>query len=371
MAGSPALFWIMSCLDNIIGISRTDHICFTESFSAEARKSTSGLYMDELEGFPRLDAFKKVADSGMVTLEEVLTKARDNAIVDFKEQLVKEVSSRYTSRAQAYIGAVGEKGYTGVLNITDTIAGVVLDMECYKGAVVTVEGIKPCFNNDGTISITVYRAIKNGSIYSKVEEVATFEANTTITNPAEQAITPIELAATDDYGTAYSYLFMYTKGNLQPRNNKNTCGCGSKEKALHTYLYPSGVSGSDVNSIALSSKTNTLNGLLLIVKAQCTGGNYICENYNENSNIKIVMDATIRKKAVSNAIIGLLTSPLVSYYTDARREQMSHTVHILNSKFKSDVAWIAENMNLSTNACFECNYGNSGTGGISTETIYM
>ena len=362
VAGSPTLFFVMNeCFKNIIGISKTNNPCFTDKFSDAAKISTSGLYLDEVKGFPSLKVFDELATHDVKTLEGLLTTAIDSGISDFKELLLEEMSKRYVSKSHAYDDTVGQKSSTLILNIQHPFAGLVLDMKDYKGATIDVTAVKPFFNYDGEVIVTVYKSLKSGTKYEIIDTVTEFTLNALVTNPQFQEIEKLTLVATDNYSSTFSYLFVYSTENAQPRNNTNSCGCGGKEAILHKYLYPRGIVGNSVDNFLLTDVSNYINGLLLKVKAQCTGGDFICQNYDNNQFIKTAIDYQIWRKAGYNAITQILHSSLVSRIQMTDREGLALAANKLNAKFIKNVAWIAENMDLSNNDCFSCNV--SGTGG--------
>lgn len=362
----------MNCFTNIIGITDTTDPCFDDIFSDDARKSDSGKYMDQIEEFPSLDVFKNVASSERKTLEGLLTKSRENGIQYFQEEVYRQLGIRYQSKSVSYIGNVGQDQYTGIVNIAFPLGGCVLDMQGYKGAVVKVTAITPYFNFDGILAITVYRCINNGIRYINLEQIAQFNVNTSIASPAQQTIAPLSLETTDETGTRYSYLFMYSTNQGLPRNNAASCGCGGKETVMHQYFYPYGIVGVDSDNLLLSNRYDKVNGLVMQVEARCTGGDFMCENYYSDQYVREAMVWAILRKSVANAIVAMLNSDLINRYTMAKREQMGYVVNILNSKFKSGVSWIAENMDLSNNDCFICNPGgNDGSFSTTVGGIYM
>lgn len=350
----------MECLNNIIGISRTENPCFTDDFSAEAEKSTSGLYLDELEGFPSLNTFKNIAAHDQTTLQKVLEKAREDAVLHFTEELYRNLGTMYTVKSDAYVGHVGNSQYNSTLNISHAQAGLVLDMQRIAGAEVTLTGIKPFFNYTGTVTVKLYKAYNTGVQYQIVEELAEYTLNTHVSAPQLQEVTNISLPTTDEAGKPYSYILLYEMGAGQPRDNKNTCGCGEKENIMHQYLRPYGVMGTDADNLMISNRTDKINGLQVQVQAICTGGDFVCQNYYSNPMVKKAIEYQIWRKAGANAIVRIITTDLINYITLAKREQLGHTVNILNSIFKKNMLWVAENINVYNNDCFSCNHGGSG-----------
>lgn len=349
----------MDCLKNIIGITNTIDDCFSSDFNAESKKSDSGKYMDQLEEFPSLDVFKNVAAAERTTLEKYLLQARENGIQYFKEALYKEMGARYVVKAQSYIGLVGKKESMSTISFGFQYAGLVYEMKRYQGAEVVVKNVLARFQGSGSLPVSVYQCINNGVSYKDLTKIGEFTID--ISNSTTlQAITPITLPATDEIGNAYTYLFIYQTPGITALDNKASCGCGNKETVLNNYLTPYGISGDAVTNMLTSNRTDVVNGLLLDIDARCTGGDFICDNYNSNVYIREAITWAILRKSVANAIVALLASDLISRYTMTKREPMAHAVNILNSKFKTSVSWIAENIDVSNNDCFACDPGGNG-----------
>ncbi len=353
---------MQDCFDNIIGISKTSCACYTSEFDNDAQKSNSGLFMDQLEQSPSLEAITGSRECGS-TLQEVMTQARTNAIADFKRALYQELGTRYTVRQQTYEGAIGQVVGNGYLSGSYAYAGVALEMQPTRGATVKINGIQPLFNYDGTLDVTVYKAVSTGNSYMVLGAVRMITLNTQINNPSVQApATELILDTTDDTGKPLVYLFIYQPASgQQPKNNNTSCGCGNKEKIMQEYVRPYGINSMLPTSFPLSNRTDKLNGLLLYVEARCGTGTFLCENYNRDEFVRESMNWAILYRSVANSISGLLNSTLVSRYTLANREQMQYNVNVLGGKFQKSVAWLGEHMDMSRNDCYVCTPGITGT----------
>lgn len=363
---------IMECLNEIVGITRTQSACFTGDFNAAASRSNSGLYIDEVEGFLNLSVFKGVAAGEQKSIQDLLTDARADGIKQFKEVLYSQLGVRYSVKSASYNDYAGQVSGIGTVNPTFPLAATVLEMKQYSGASVLIEGVLPQFNFTGTLDVTVYRGINNGSRYQIINTVKSFTINTDAAQPAFQALTGLELAATDETGKAYSYLFVYQLSNGQaPKDNLSSCGCGGKENNMKQYFTVFGVSGPSVNEMNISERKNLLYGLLFKVKARCTGGDFLCQNYYDNEFIREAVNWAILRKSAATAMTRILTSPLINRYTMVNRETIATTINILNSKFNKSVTWIAENLDMSNNDCFTCHPGSDGAFQITKDSIYL
>ena len=76
------------CFSNIIGFSRKEDSCVDESWLDSYAESESGLYIDELPGFPQ----RFVASlGGNYDIWEKMNNAMENAITTFKMDVVSEI----------------------------------------------------------------------------------------------------------------------------------------------------------------------------------------------------------------------------------------------------------------------------------------
>ena len=67
---------VPTCFENIIGYSRREDSCVDEAWDENFATSDSGLYVDELPGFPQ----RFVASLGVIDIWDKMNNSMENAI---------------------------------------------------------------------------------------------------------------------------------------------------------------------------------------------------------------------------------------------------------------------------------------------------
>lgn len=344
----------MDCLDNIIGISRSDCPCIQSDLPPGHNISTSGLFMDELAESPiKLSAIKSIADCGR-SMGKILTDSRLQAIAELKREVYKQLNGRFKQRYKGYTGNAGSSTFTNNLNISSDYAGVLISSKNVKGSSFTLRNIYTFFNATATFQLFVYRGYQGDNT---IELVGQFTVNTTAGGDHSNPITPEqEYYLSDDSGKVINYYFLYQLQGQLPKDNVTSCGCGNTEVDMKQFITVQGITGNDLNAIIGFGKSNRINGLMLNITANCGNEGIICSAM-DNPEINAAVAHSIQKKAVEFLIKAILNSDIISRDNLAKREQMAHNSYGLAKRFTNDVQWIAENMTLDNNDCYVCNPG--------------
>lgn len=344
-----------NCFDNIVGFTQSDTECFTPDLPV----STSGLYMDELpESSGILKMVKGTADCPKV--EPLFNGARLSAISAFKEKLFVELGTRFTVRNAPFSGFIGQMGHASTINTTSNFIGATYEMKPYKGGVFTVRKVAVAINQTQAVTVTVYKAYVINNSYEIQSTVATIAVNAVANQVTTKTLdTPLELPMYDDSAHVVHYLFLVDRtAGFLPLDNKASCGCASQQIA-EKWVLNGGIEGNDVNNLPTSSlKTGTqapVYGILVDAELKCADLGFVCDAYNSNPFIRKAMEYAIQYEAVANLLSGILHSDAVNRFALTKREQMATDAAILHNKFKSRIAWIAENIDLGANTCFVCN----------------
>lgn len=343
----------MTCLDNVIGITRTPCACLADSLPLNYTESESGLYIDELPEAPiNLKAVKSISDCGK-DLPFILTNARTQAIAEFRRELFKLMQERFKQRSVPYVGLVGSLAYSNVLPITDAYAGIVLDCKNFRGANITINKIHTAMDATAAFDVVVYR-VSSGSDASTI--VVTLPITSLAGGIKENILSaPLQLPLTDETGNYLQYYLVYNRVGFQPKNNLTSCGCGMKENDLFQFVTAKGVTGPNTSNLKYMPRANESMGLILDVDARCGNDDIICRAYQTNEFIKVAIEYSILRKAVEILNWAILQSDEVNRYTMTKREQMSFNAMRLAKKFTNDIQWIAENIDISENDCYICN----------------
>ena len=334
----------MECLNNVIGITRTGCNCFTEDFNEAAAISQSGLYIDELPEFPLKLSTLKSGNGLCESLQSKMENARTRAIQFFKEELFKQLALKYSQTVKPYNGLIGNYQWQNSNPVSQSFAGIYLHAKQMGGAVMTLTQIDTFFVQAASFNILVYG---NDILLDTIPVVS--NANNKAINILPTAL---EYPLTDVSGNPYEYKFVYSTSGLTPKDTKMSCGCGGKEFELDKFFTKSGISFNNINQV---SKSAFSYGINLKVTIRCGTDDIICDAYENNEFVRQVIPASIQRKAVEFLIIDLLASRVIDRDTMINRDVMSVNGVKLHNKFKNDVQWVAENINLNGNGCFSCN----------------
>jgi hypothetical protein len=344
----------MDCLENIIGISRSDCPCIQADLPIGHNVSNSGLYMDELAESPfKLSTIKAIADCGR-NMGKILTDSRTQAIAELKREVYKQLNGRFKQRFKGYSGNAGSSTFTNNLNIGTNYAGVVISSKNIKGSSFTLRNIYTFFNATANFPVFVYRGYQ---VDNNVELLEQFTVNSTAGADHSNPITPErEYYLSDGTGKSINYYFLYELQGQQPKDNVTSCGCGNTEVDMKQFLTVQGITGNDLTALSSFGRTNHINGLMLNITANCGNEGIICSALS-NPETYAMIAHSIQKKAVEFLIKAVLNSDTISRDNLAKREQMAHNSYGLAKRFLNDVQWIAENMTIEDNDCYVCNPG--------------
>lgn len=334
----------MECLDTVIGITRSECDCFTTDFDANANLSDSGLYMDELAECPLKLSTIKAGTQLCEQLQDKMTKARSAAIVFFKEELFKQLATKYSQSAEPYAGLIGGSSFTKNLPPATSFAGILLQPKAMIGATLKIRQIDTYFAQSAGFDVLIYM---NDMLIDTVPVTSIADSK------KSNVVSPVlEYPLTDANGSPYTFKIVYATSGLIPKDNTISCGCGGRESTLDKFMTRKGISFNTVTTFNTSAFTYGLN---LVVDVRCGTDDIICNAYNNDEFIRAVIPASIQRKSVEFLIADLLASKIIDRETMANREVMGVNAAKLHNKFKNDVQWVAERINLTGNGCFACN----------------
>jgi hypothetical protein len=355
---------MQNCFDKIIGFTKTDCACFAGSGLEDYKDSNSGLFMDELEETSQiLSAVKGTADCGK-SMGDAFRTARDNAIIDFNEQILMELGTRYTVRQMPYFGLLGQRAYSAPLALASSFIGTVYEMRPLKGAIMTVKKVSIALNQSIPVILKVYKAYIIGQEYQLQEEVIATITGNSVANQLVDLVLPepLRLPFTDDSSHFIQYLFIIDRSaGFQPMDTKGSCGCDGQKRA-DSWLIAGSIEGDDIDHLRTATlrtgKTAYSNGIVLDVDIKCSDTGFVCENYFGNPFLKTAIDHAVLYQAASNLLQNILRSNAINRFALTKREQMATDAAILHNRFKSRVKWISENIDMKGNTCYVCNQVN-------------
>ena len=353
------------CLENIIGLSRTECECLTDQLPtgsdeiSDYNVSNSGIFMDELPGF-NINVASGADDCATGGIWDRMNRARSNAILDYKTQLLACIGKNYKPKINNFNGLLGEPTFKGTSSFSVAYAGMKITPVHVKGGFIYVKRIGVIVNQTTNVNVKIY---SNKDGYTEL-------FSSTISVNADQITygtltTPLELPMWDDNGLDIRYfVLMELNGTFQPKKNKASCGCGNRknEQPYLGWLSINGVSGSDLNDVTNFQTNDKLNGIVLDVDVKCKTSEVICSSQYpmdfENDPNALSTAYAIRYRANAIVYADLLGSDNINRFTMMNRDDMARSVGEWNEKFMSWVDYVCQNTNnLNENDCWVCKEG--------------
>ena len=358
------------CLSHAIGLSRTNCECFDSDKPLRFNESDSGLYLDELEGLT-LNMIDSINDCEAGSLWDIMDKARENAIITFKADLMAASSMDYKPKRQPFSGIIGDAKTKTNLSLTSTKAGTRIYCANIISGVMKLKRIGLLMSGAGTYTINVYNDYSTTPIATYTNVITTtVNTLTWYTIP-----TPLELPMNHEYGYNPNYYIIYEMvGSIQPKDVKASCGCNSsmykyyfdiknplfksyEKERWSEFIMISGVSGNDISIRDEWGTEQYLNGMLLDAEFYCKTTDLICkQNFNYEANSLALATAyALRYRAGAYVIDSILSSGQINRFTMMEREQLYGKKNSYTSEYFKRISYISQEMNYNANDCLVCN----------------
>lgn len=339
----------MECLDNIIGISRTECECQEAEISASDQISTSGIFLDEVEGGLNMTAVKKIDCQSFVDkAKQSIKRAKDM----FIEQIIAAYKSTDTRRAYSdFKGRIGKINHLSTISRIQQFAGLKLQTHAIRGAKLVVKQIGMIISQEGDVEVQIYSS--SGSDMTLVDTVTV----PTIANmrSVKTLDKPLELPFVDNDGQHLEYYLIYdTVQYGKPRDHKAGCNCGRMDHILKSYLNAGGVDVNDIDLLPEGKMSPYANGFYLDAEISCSNKSMVC-NILKLDESNTVAHA-IAYKAQELLIEDLLSSPNINRFTMMSKEHLYGTRNHFRKEFEDRVLWLSQTNSLKdVSDCLVCN----------------
>lgn len=295
----------MTCLENIVGLSRKDCECFDDPRPGDWDTSKSGLFLDELPGLEQQN-ISASTDCGEGSVWDIMTRALENGTLRFRTDLLSAIKQRYKDRFQPFNGTIGMAVFNGTTPSLDVMHGIRLESNCLKGSCFILKEICAYFDTTttGLIEVNIYRSGIETPLHTfTIDSEADVKKSNVLPNPIEL---PLWIDGVDEF----NYHIVYDlPGGVKPLNTKlYSCTCKRKNSKWSAWITADGVRGPSFTSTAaldtLSSQTYTY-GLNLVSEIKCKKGAIICEDNEEFDfqNDEIALQIAYAIQAISGALL--------------------------------------------------------------------
>jgi hypothetical protein len=350
----------LKCLENIIGLSRTECACFDTGKPSDAEITKSGLYLDELQGLD-LNLIGSDIECGEGNVWEKMEKAIEISKNTFRTDILAAITEFASARRKPFNGKIGEVRKRTVLMAANNFIGEIIQGCNIKGAEFTLRGISTHMDTTTTFDIYIYNNIQDDPILQIPNIEATANMVTpNILTPNENLTFPLYTEECD----SLEYYIVYVPSGFNPYDNKVSCGC-SRKQPWEQWFDVQGISGDDISTIELREnlpRNEFANGLILDLVINCNTQNLICGGENEdldyeNDPVSRVTAKAIQYKAGEVLINYILSSGNINRSKMMSKEALYGKRNHYASEYGSRINWLSENIDIKGNDCLGSNDG--------------
>lgn len=336
------------CLDDIIGLSRSECECF----DVPTNISLSGLYMDEIDGLD-LNSINGAADCAQGSLFDLMRKAREQAIIGFKTDYTTTISNKWKMGRANFKGQIGNDKFSAAYTIGN-VAGHRYVMAPIKNGVFKISRLGVLFNNTGTVNISIYSNLQDSALYT-YNNVPTVAGKLTWYS----LDAAIELPMYDAGKDYVEYFIVYDNPGFNPKANGFRCcsttlsfSCSNpafknvNNDARFNYANwceVTGVNGADIDTIrdATPSFNNNAMGLVVDGELRCNMRAIACNDLDfENGVIPKVIAYAVWYRACAYLAEAILSTGQLSRYTMLDRERLYGKRNEYRKAYNDRLDWL-------------------------------
>jgi len=354
------------CLNNIIGLTKKDCDCIDNSMVTDPvdqypadwyKLSTSGYYIDRLEGIVSIDAMKDVVNCQ--EFAEFVKDIIDDSIRDTAKDISASINERYKKKETNFVGFIGTRTANKTLNLDGNYAGMKLNIVERTGAVIVIKGIGLFLDTTSVFNVLVYRRYTETDIIELVDTIegVNSTANAYTSNLLEE---PLLLPMEIENEGEIEYLFLYEMNGMQPRNNDAHCGqCGRKERDLKKLIYSyGGVKGDDIDEMGGWSTSDYNHGIVLDAEIRCNAEAIICTMFNASPEWSSYVAQAVLYKSAWKIHKAILSSNNITNEIMTNRETVEANMEEFDSEYLTRITYLSQNVDLSLNGCYVCGNDN-------------
>jgi hypothetical protein len=349
---------MMQCLTEIVGVTNSDCQCITAGLTTDdlikLRASTSGLYMDDLDGGVHMKSIKNM--DACKTFMQFAIGARDRAIKRVEDDIVVALNNQYKKDKPNYIGQIGRMSYAGTLGVSRDWQGMQITPHNTGDGVITLNRLFLVLNGAATVTIKILRVVV-GSVMG--EEVASYPVTTTPNNFTTVDIGPSPVKFPLTYqGNAVEYYMLYDLSGapgVQPKDTGVNCyTCNNGVAPFKDYVNVRGVQLNDPNLLSDKITDAFSHGLVMDVEIRCDTEQLICREYKADDALAIVLSYAVWFKSGELLIEEVLKQPDVNRYTMMDKERLWGKRNHYRAEYESRISYLAASINIWDSNCYVC-----------------
>lgn len=349
---------MMQCLTEVVGVTQSDCQCIVANLNtdelAKLRASTSGLYMDDLEGGVHMKAITKI--DACKPFMQMAIGARDNAIKRVEDEVVLAIANQYKKDKPNFIGQIGRMSYAGSLGVARNWQGMQITPYQASDGVITLNRLFLVLNGAATVTVKILRVIV-GSVMG--EEVASYPVTTTANNftTVDIGAGPVKLPLVYQ-GEAVEYYAVYDLSGapgVQPKDTGINCStCNKGIAPFSDYVTVRGVQLNDTNYLNDKITDAFSHGIIMDVEIRCDSEQLICREYKADDAIAIVLAYATWYKAGVLLIEEVLKQPDINRYTMMDKERLWGKRNHYQKQYEERITYLAATINVWDSNCYVC-----------------
>lgn len=341
------------CLDALVGLSANDSTCFETGRPSEYNTSESGYYITDADyGFPMLEALEEAKNTDDANVWDVLQKALDGAILQFRTDFAAKIRDIHSTRVKTFNGVLGELKSNSTFNPSKSNIGVSLIPQHIKDGQFIITGIWVGLDSTETFDL----------VFLSTDPTYT-QANVSVNSNAGQFVktdlssSPITLDFQSDLVSELEYFIGYAlPSGAKPLYNKFWCGCGSTKPLWMNHIKAQGFQSdqlTDADDISGSSQTPF--GLALEGYFACNELNWLCElDKVAGYPVKQVIARAIQTNAAAIAISEALKPNRISKFNTVFANSLQGKYNERKTAYMDYLDWLVINFPKEATGCLEC-----------------
>lgn len=338
------------CLDDAIGLTRTDCDCFQ---GAPTEDIPTNLWLDEIEGM-NLRTVEAATDCSVGNIWELLRKAREQAINTFKTDYTSAIARKWQRSRQDFKGIVGDSKASAILTLQN-YQGHRYIFPPVKSGVFIIKRIGLLMAGTGDVTVRVYNSKSSVPLATITCPVIADTLSWKILS------TPLELPMQDDEKQYLEYFVLYENPSFNAYLNTFKC-CSAVlnyscieplfDQSMNDYRYlyarwcnVTGAFGASVDAIQAlnASFNNAAQGMLVDADMRCDIRGIACKDLNYRySDIAMVKAYTVYYRAGVNLCESILSSSEINRYTMLDRDRLAIKRNQFAKEYNNRIDWLTD-----------------------------
>lgn len=351
----------MECLDKVIGITQSDCECLLDNFTEEQvqqmKESSTGVYLDDVEGAVTPDQIIDLSKCSDFFKES--KRAIEGAKKKYLADLTVAVAQNQKLTKKNFKGTIGKPSYAGNLLSSDKRYNfVLLKPISFTDGDLKIHSVRLATNTTGTATVYLLKIHEDGTQEEITQKQVSIVANTFV----DTGITASKLKLSED-SEQISYALVWEHPTALAKDNKAGCGCKGGD-AYSGYITVTGGAGDDITNLKATDKFT--HGFSINAEINCDQTKYICREFNQDLSIKVATAWAIAYKANELLIESIMASGEVNRYTMLNREFLWGKRNHFKKEYETRISWLADTIRVDTSDCFVCARRNIRVTGITS-----